>query len=383
MRHLLLFLLLVMILPGCTPLHAPKISRPSFIKTDAYPLLGETGSLESIKTTVTRSLEALSRLHPEDKIMIGDRPCTVRDLKETLSSFLAILEDAKDVPDLNRRVSRKFDLYEVPGPVLFTGYYAPELAGSLEPTDRFRYPLYRRPDDLNPESGPFCLKMLPFYCEKRGYFSRKEIDTQGKLSGRGLELLFLDDPVERFFLHVQGSGTVRLPDNRVVRVRYDGSNGRPYTSLGKVLINEGRLQTNEVTLPSIKAYLRLHPGEQEQLMNRNERYIFFKTTETGPQGAGDVLLTPYRSLATDPAVIPPGSLCYYSTLFPLFNQAGEPMGWQEQEGFAVSQDTGEAIRGHQRVDIFLGEGGLAAQTAGHLKSRGKLYILLRKDKDPF
>ncbi len=382
MRHRNLFILLLIILPGCIPLHSPRTSGIPFARTDAYPLLEETGPIESIKSAVQNSLVAVSRLEPGKQVIIGNRSCTARDLQETLSSFLEILSDAKDASDLNGRIIRKFDLYEVPGPVLFTGYYAPVLAGSLEPTGRFRYPLYLRPDDLIRKNSLPCLGIIPFFYENRGYFTREEIDTQGALSGRGLELLYLNDPVERFFLHVQGSGIIRLPDGSVVRVRYDGNNGRPYTSLGKVLINDGRLETNEVTLPAIKQYLRLHPGEQEEIMNRNERYIFFKTTETGPQGAGDVVLTPYRSLATDPAVIPPGSLCYYSTLFPLFNQAGEPMGWQEQAGFAVSQDTGEAIRGHQRVDIFLGEGDLAAETAGHLKSRGNLYILLKKDVDP-
>ncbi|PIS37732.1 MAG: hypothetical protein COT35_04450 [Nitrospirae bacterium CG08_land_8_20_14_0_20_52_24] len=382
MKRRRLFILFLMILQGCIPLHPPKTSGIPFARTDAYPLMEDTGHLESIKSAVQNSLEAVSRLKPQDQVMIGNRSCTARDLQEALSSFLQILSDAKDASELNGRIRQAFDLYEVPGPILFTGYYSPLLQGSLKPTERFRYPLYRRPDDLITKNSPSCLGFIPFSSAKQGHFTRKEIDTQGTLSGRGLELLYLDDPVERFFLHVQGSGIIRLPDGSTVRVRYDGSNGRSYTSLGKVLINQGRLETHEVTLPTIKKYLRLHPGEQEEIMNRNERYIFFKTTEAGPQGAGDMVLTPYRSLATDPAVIPTGSLCYYSARFPLFNQLGEINGWQERGGFAVSQDTGGAIRGHQRVDIFLGEGDSAAATAGHLKSGGKLYILLRKDQDP-
>jgi membrane-bound lytic murein transglycosylase A len=379
MKHLtpliLLATLLLILVTGCLTLRPAKTT---FHKAESYPAFQESGTRKSIKESVERSHNALKKLNSEKEVLLGAPSLTITDLIETLKVFRAILENAQNDEELRHQILKHFELYEIPEPVLFTGYYEPLIQGSLVQTDRFRYPLYRRPNDLGEKSKKTCLEIFPFPHKKRPYYTRKEIDTQGILSDQGLELLYLDDPVEKFFLHVQGAGSIQLPDHSVVRVQYGGNNGRPYTSLGKVLIQEGKLLPEEVTLPRIKEYLREHPEEQKRIMNTNDRYIFFKKSNLGPQGVNGIVLTPYRSLATDPAVIPTGSLCYYITPFPRFNNNGEFRGLKEQTGFAVSQDIGAAIRGGKRADLFLGAGPQAEAIAGHMKSEGKLYILIRK-----
>ncbi len=375
MRHRSLLILLIILLSGCFPLRPARIT---FHKTEFYPAFQDREDRESIKKTVERSLKTLNKLDPKKEVILGSQSLTIIDLIETLNAFSTILDRAQNDEELRDQIRKHFELYEIPKPVLFTGYYEPLLQGSMVKSDRFHYPLYHRPNNLNGKCKRSCLKIFPFFHKKRPYYTRKEIDKEGVLSGRGLELIYLDDPVERFFLHVQGAGSIQLPDHSVVRVQYGGNNGRPYTSLGRILIQEGKLLREEVTLPRIKEYLREHPEEQERIMNTNDRYIFFKMSELGPQGVNGIVLTPYRSLATDPTVIPTGSLCYYITHFPRFNNDGEFTGLKEQAGFAVSQDIGAAIRGAQRTDLFLGAGPRAEAIAGHLKSEGKLYILIRK-----
>jgi membrane-bound lytic murein transglycosylase A len=146
------------------------------------------------------------------------------------------------------------------------------------------------------------------------------------------------------------------------------------------LIDKGKLASEEASLPGIKAYLRGHPEEQEKSMNADTRYVFFKTAEGGARGVLDMLLTPFHSLATDPRVLPTGSLLYYVTPVPLLDSAGEVSGWREEAHFAVSQDIGEAIAGPLRADIYFGTGEAAAARAGQMMAKGRIYLLLLKTR---
>jgi membrane-bound lytic murein transglycosylase A len=375
--RLFLSFVLFLFLLGCFP---PRPTGISLQKKALPPLLHEdNGTRSSLEQAVQNTMSALATLDPAERVTIGDRTLTVRDLRETLSSFLDILDPSLDEKERAIRMGERFDLYEVPREVLFTGYYEPLLSGSLVPTDRFRYPLYRRPEELkektfHPGGGNRGREEI--------YFSRKEIDEEGALRGRGLELVYLEDPVERFFLHVEGAGSIRLPDQRILQVQYDGCNNRPYRSIGKILIEEGKLASGDASLPGIKTYLNEHPADRDRILNLNERYVFFKITDRGSQGVLDMELTPYRSLATDPRFLPTGSLLFYVTRFPLFNPEGKLVDWREEAFFAVSQDIGEAIEGPLRADIYMGVGAEAAIRAGHMMSSGRIYVLLRKPDRP-
>ena len=243
-------------------------------------------------------------------------------------------------------------------PALFTGYYEPELQGSLVPTPRFAYPIYRRPPEL---------------VDGQMYLSRSAIEA-GALRGRGLELAWLDDPVEVFFLQVQGSGRIRLPNGHVMRVGYAGKNHHPYRSVGKELVKRGTHSIAEVSAQSIKSWVRSNPAAGRNLLQVNPSYVFFRRLQNlkqdqGPIGAMGRSITPLRSLAVDPAHVP----------------LGAPV-WVEKEGAAplrrlmVAQDTGGAIKGVQRGDIYYGTGSKAGEVAGNVKDAGRMVQLLPIDR---
>jgi membrane-bound lytic murein transglycosylase A len=271
---------------------------------------------------------------------------------------------------------------------LFTGYYEPLLHGSRRFGGSYTVPLYRPPDDLvrvdltrfNPELAGYAI-----YGRVRGgefvpYYSRADIES-GALADRGLELLWVDDPIDKFFLQIQGSGQVRLDDGDLIRVGYAGQNGHPYRAIGRDLIEIGALTREQVSLPAIKTWLEQHPAEASHIMARNRSYIFFEERrelrpDDGPLGAHGVPLTAGRSLAVDRRYIPFGVPVWIDTTAP----------WPEGVGplrrLMVAQDTGGAIKGVVRGDVFWGAGARAEAIAGHMNSRGRSAILLPKALTP-
>lgn len=243
-------------------------------------------------------------------------------------------------------------------PALFTGYYEPELAGSLTKTARFAYPIYARPNDLR---------------DGDVYFDRQAIEA-GALRGRGLEIAWLDDPVEVFFLQVQGSGRIKLTNGKTIRVGYAGRNGHAYRSVGKEMVARGTHTEDQVSAQKIKNYVGENPVAGADLLNANPSYVFFKTlpnltADMGPIGAMGVSISALRSVAIDPEYTP----------------LGTPV-WIEKDGAApmrrlmVAQDTGGAIKGAQRADIFFGTGQGAGDAAGEIKDGGRMVQLLPIDR---
>ncbi len=245
---------------------------------------------------------------------------------------------------------------------LFTGYYEAELTGSRNKPAVPATPLYGVPDDLvRVDLGLFGdtfgkKKVLGRVDGRRllPYYDREQIDGEGVLAGRGLELLWAHDPVEAFFLHVQGSGRVKLDDGSVVRVGFAGSNGLPFTGIGRLMLDEGIIPPSEASAQGIKAWLRAHPSQAEEILFRNDRYIFFRVIEgDGPIGSQGVALTPGRSLAIDPAFIPLGA--------PLFLETTWPGSERPLRRLVVAQDTGSAIKGPRRLDLYFDSHGEALQ----------------------
>jgi membrane-bound lytic murein transglycosylase A len=239
---------------------------------------------------------------------------------------------------------------------LITGYYAPVLKGSERRSARFAWPVYGLPPEFatgaTPDTAP----------------DRAAIEA-GALQGRGLELLWLEDPVMRFFLHVQGSGYVEMEDGRRVQLRYAGKNGLPYVAIGRVMAERGLIPLEQVTMPAIRTWLRAHPDKQAELFAQNPSYVFFTREEDAPPvvGAQGTPLFAGRSLAVDSTLYPYG--------MPLFLTTAVPQGglWQR---LMVAQDTGSAIRGPVRADIYFGEGAAAEAQAGHMNQPGSLVMLI-------
>jgi membrane-bound lytic murein transglycosylase A len=192
-------------------------------------------------------------------------------------------------------------------------------------------------------------------------------------------LVWLKDPVKAFFLHVQGSGAIHLPDGRLLRVGYAGKNGRPYRSIGQYLIEKGEIAPEAMSLQAIEAYLEEHPERIEEVLWHNESYIFFRKIDKGPVGSISVVLTAGRSIATDPAFYPRGGLAFLKTQQPVLDDSGEVTGWKPLNRWVLNQDTGGAIKGYGRVDLFAGSGKEAEWVAGRLKHSGMLYFLVKKE----
>ena len=266
---------------------------------------------------------------------------------------------------------------------LFTGYYEAELHGSQKRHGPYQTPLFGRPPDLvTVDLGKFRAdwKGKRIAGRVRGgrlapFETRAAIDG-GALAGRGLELLWVDDPVDAFFLHIQGSGRVRMDDGRVLRVGYAGHNGHRYVAIGKELIARGQITREAMSMQAIRAWLQGHPDEGAALMETNPSFIFFHIIDgEGPVGAQGVALTPGRSLAVDRRFVPFGLPLWLDTTDPL-NPA------QPLRRLVVAQDTGGAIKGPVRGDLFWGFGDEAARRAGHMKQTGRYYLLLPRGVAP-
>jgi membrane-bound lytic murein transglycosylase A len=262
---------------------------------------------------------------------------------------------------------------------LITGYYEPVLQGSLTRSARFQVPLHRRPDDL------LVVDLASLYPELEGrtvrgrlegnrvvpYFSRAEI-VGGRASLEGRELVWVDDAVEAFILQVQGSGRVRLEDGSEIAVGYADQNGHPYRAIGAELVARGALRLEDVTLPRIREWLAANPGERAALLESNPSYVFFAqrvASAEGPIGSQGVALRAGRSLAVDSAYVPLGSPVWLETTLP---------DGRRYRRLMLAQDTGGAIRGAVRADIFFGLGPAAGELAGSMKNPGRLTVLVPK-----
>jgi len=265
---------------------------------------------------------------------------------------------------------------------LFTGYYEPELQGSRMQSAAYPVPLYRRPPDLvtadladfRPDLKAETLVGRVVDGRLRPYHTRADIDA-GALAGQGLELLWLADPIDAFFLQVQGSGRVRLAEGGTIGVGYAASNGLSYTAIGRILVERGELTKEAATMQTVRQWLRDRSDQAAALMQENARYIFFREIPgDGPIGSLGVVLTPGRSLAIDPSLLPLGAPLWLDTTYP----PGTPEAGQPLRRLVVAQDTGGAIKGAVRGDIYWGSGETALQYAGPMKQQGRYYVLLPK-----
>ena len=257
---------------------------------------------------------------------------------------------------------------------LFTGYYEASLRGSLEKTPFYQTPLYAKPDDwAEADLGDFKPELRGqkitgrFTNHKFIPYDDRATIVKNSLDGRARVLVWVDDPVDAFFLAIQGSGRVTLPDGRVVRVGFDGANGQKYVAIGRNMAEQGLLE-KPVTMQKIRGWLSQHPADAEKIMSQNPSYVFFRILEgEGPIGAQGIALTPRRSLAVDPSFIPLGAPIWLATT----DGAGAPF-----QHLMVAQDTGGAIKGAVRGDVFWGVGAEAEAQAGPMQNRGRYFLLL-------
>jgi membrane-bound lytic murein transglycosylase A len=312
-------------------------------------------------------------------------------LRKSLQHFLDFIRTNPSSRELKKFIRSNYLVYQSVGrnqrgEVLFTGYYEPHLSGRLYRDEEYRYPIYGLPSDL------IKIDLSAFNEKYKGesiigrytgntvvpYHNRREIDEEGALVGKAEPLAWVKDPVDVFFLQIQGSGKVFLDTGEVINVHYHETNGQPYRAIGGLLIEEQKISREEMSMQKIRSYLQEHPEEMAAVFNYNPSYVFFKLEPEGPLGYLDVLLTPGRSVALDRRLFPPAALTYIQTKKPMVDSSGQIDSWTDCNRFVLNQDTGGAIRGPGRADLFWGNGPYAEIAAGHLKHTGKLYFLILK-----
>ncbi len=355
-----------------------------------YPEFRDDLDLTSLISALKKNQGYLKKINLKTLFHYGPHTFTCRQVRESQEAFLELLSRNPDPENLDRAIREDFLVYRASGrnqneKVLFTGYFEPVYEASLTPDETFKHPLYRKPQDLITADLSLFKETLKGHRitgrinGKRfvPYYSRKDIE-KGALNGRDLELAWLISPVDAAFLHIQGSGRLKLKDGSKMRVGYAGSNGHQYRSIGRYMLQRGMLTKEEMSMQAIRRYLSEHPEEVREILNYNPSYIFFRPLETGPVGNIGVPLTPGRSIALDKKRFPKGALGFISCKKPVLSPSGKITAWKDFSRFVVNQDTGGAIKGPGRADIFWGSGPYAEAAAGHLKHEGELYILIQK-----
>lgn len=391
----IIFIFFVLLSLGCSQILKRQITTPDKALVQIkyfYPEFADDMDLDSLALAVNRNLEYLNRLKPDYIFTYGSNKFTSLQVRESQEFFLKLILNTPDVRTLNREIRKNFILYRVAGStgnkkVLFTGYYEPVFDASIKKEGEFKYPIYRMPDDMikvdlslfnTKYKGETIIarlednKVLPYY-------SRKQIEDEKALQGKGLEIAWLKDPLDVVFLQIQGSGRLRLEVGETIPVGYMAANGHPYNSIGRYMIEKGYLSREEMSMQAIRGYLTAHPEIVNDVLNYNPSYVFFRVLDNdSPIGSIQVTLTGGRSIAMDSSLFPKGALCFLTSKKPVINSWGEIEEWTGFSRFVMNQDTGGAIKGAGRADIFWGNGQYAEIVAGHMKHEGELYILIKK-----
>lgn len=333
----------------------------------------------SLKPGLEDSLGYILR-RPQDAVCVNRPGLTLTwgQLADSVAELLGILPQLDRDP---RLVAERFEWFKVAPDTLLTGYYEPYLEASLTPDEKYRYPLYGVPEDLRTlDLGKFHYRWkgqsLVYRMGEEGvepYHDREDIDGDGALDGSGSEIAWAKDPVDVFFLQVQGSGRLNLPDGSVKHILYGGKNGHKYVSIGKLLINEGHIPKEEMSMQRIRQFLNANPDVARDIMFANPSYVFFELSDEGPFGSIGSILTPMVSVAVDRTMVPLGSVMALKTSL-MDYETGESDPFMS---LVLAQDTGGAIKG-TRVDLFCGSGVEAETLAGHLQERSEVFMLVSK-----
>lgn len=345
--------------------------KPLSLGIDEQLLSDRPALLEAIDY----SLQYLST--PTAEKVYQDYPMTeitLERVRASLIRFRELLLEYEDPDLLQLAVEAEFDFYrsrghDNRGEVLFTGYFEPVYKASAVPTSEYSYPLYGLPPDFEQWQQP--------------HPSRIELEGQDGLLGKesplaGLEIVWLRDRLEAYLVQIQGSARLELTDGSTITVGYAGRTEYPYISLGRELVKDGKFKTEELSLPVMIDYFRTHPEAMNEYISRNNRFIFFKQTNGAPPiGSINVPVTAGRSIATDKTLMPHGALALINTYLPEQDANGK---WEHPRvtRYVLDQDTGGAIQGPGRVDVFMGSGVEAGEKAGRMSEPGFLYYLLLK-----
>ncbi|ADK85995.1 MltA domain protein [Desulfarculus baarsii DSM 2075] len=391
--------LLALTMIGCAkpeppaPPPAPKPAQPPAMSLERvppgqWPLLIDDTDAASLREACQGSLRYLAALPPERPLNLGGLQLTAEELAQALRELQDIVTRAYDPARRTALIQERFDLWrsigsDGQGGVLFTGYYEPIMAARHRPDATYDQPIYGVPPGLltiNLQDFRADLpdrklvgmvdgnRVVPFH-------DREAIDFDGALVGKAPILGYAAEPVEVFFLHIQGSGQLVFEDGQRLRVGYAAVNGHPYRAIGRLLLDEGAMEPHRMSKQGIQRYLAAHPEKLRRVLSYNPSYVFFRPLETtgGPLGCYGIGLTGGRSIATDRRIFGAPAMAYVETTVTRADGGQSIM-----RRFMMNQDTGGAIRGPGRVDVFFGTGDMPGRVAGRMKNPGRLYFLLPK-----
>ncbi|MEG3894509.1 murein transglycosylase A [Microcoleus sp. SVA1_B6] len=365
--------------PSLQPISANQLqaSELESIGLDAqiWGVQGKAGDKELLLKSIDNSLRYLdSQGAASAYSRYGVAGITRDRVRRSLDRFRQLVVSSTTPAQLQESVKREFVFYKSTGKdgkgtVAFTGYFEPTYSASRTPNSEYRYPLYRVPPNMG--SWP---KPHPTRLELEGADALQA--SKGLL--RGLELVWLRDRFQAFLVHVQGSARLQLTDGAVMTVGFAGKTSQSYTGVGRELVKDGKFSLEELTLPKLTEYFTNFPAEMDKYLPKNQSFVFFRETNGAPPtGSIGVPVTAERSIATDKALMPPGALALISTKLPYPNAAGK-LEQSAVNRYVLDQDTGGAIKGAGRVDVFMGTGNSAGDRAGYINSTGELYYPLLK-----
>lgn len=341
----------------------------------------------SLKKVIANQLEVMERIPGYRRSRLGNTYVTAAKLKETLEDFRDLLDKNLDPEEFSREIRKNFVIHEAARwknkKALFTGYYTPIIHASRVRTKEYVYPLYGMPDEfpgnrVNYQKVNASYNDYGFHMVARKTLTRGDIDGKNLLRNKNLEIAWLKDDLERFFLHIQGSGVLEYEDGSLASVQYMGSNSYPYESVGKMLIRDRMITEGQGSMQGIKKYFRENPRQALKYLYKNKRYIFFHYTNHLPKGSGGGEVVAGRSIATDKSLYPAGALAFIVAKKPILGPDSKIADWKMFSRFVLDQDTGSAIKGPGRADLYFGIGEEAGEAAGHYMQRGKLFYLVKK-----
>ncbi len=383
---LLFFILFVFCLSGCAP------QKANIFQSETPPFFYDDGELESLKSAILQQQHYLGKFAEDDMVSVGEQNFPVASLAESLKTFAEIIDLEPSPFEFDRIIRQNFTVYQAGGrrsstknAMLVTGYFEPILQGSLKLVPPFIYPVYSPPPDLIVDKNSNGEKKTGRVASDgsfQPYWTREEIDNNN--TAKGYELAYLKNRFDAFLLHVQGSGKIQLRDGTLRSIHYSTNNGHPYSSIGKLLVDENKMTLEEVDIPAIRNYLLKNKGDEPRILNHNRRYIFFHWGEGEPiKGSIGEPLTPGRSIAIDKNALPMGMIAYLTCQKPVLDKNDTITRWKPLQRFVLPQDSGSAIKGAGRVDLFWGNGKYAEIAAGAMKEKGYLYFLLKNDFEIF
>lgn len=391
---LVVFTMVLTFFPACgskPPVPVTQYNSLEPLALKDYPDFSDTLGKQGLERALQASLIYFNRIPDSRSFQFGPDVFDAVHLRLSVQRFLEFLETGPDSDLLNQFVRDNYRVYgsraNRENGVLFTGYYEPSMAASLVREDDYQCPLFSVPDDL------LTIDLSAFSDRFKGfssltarvdnhrvvpYYTRQEINGIKDFELRAKPLAWVKDRTDRFFLEIQGSGRLFLKQGGEMNVHYSTKNGHPYRAVGRYLIDQGEIAREDMSMQAIRRWIEDNPSRQDALFNYNPSFVFFRQEQGGPFGSVNVELTPLRSVATDRTLFPKGALCFIQTKIPDPDTLEPPDSWRSFSGFVMNQDTGGAIKGAGRCDLFYGNGRYAEFGAGHMKHPGNLFFLVLK-----